>query len=624
MQLASVTAALRRAGPHVAVWLCLVLIVAFSPLQSLWHRADFALLGGPLHLGDGLDLDRGLSVVDLEVGANSSPLDLRSHEVALLDAINAAAGISAVPHRGNVPSDSCAASAVHVGTLSPQGSAARTKPDAVVFDVAFLKANSALVPQCTRPLVEELHAAQAAGIKIYGVVDIENPNAGGSITGGLQLDPDYELNHDASIYAEFTGTGHSEFAADPDRPQTPVIYYPKVVIMPPSAGGKSGGTSPCAIPIVAVGQADDQCLPLLGGGQQDENVNVVVPLGKTEAFERARLPYTDAIRKPSVLDGQIVLVGDEKIDYSPGDPRSKFEMLAWATSQSIASLHGRPYPRVLVDVTVMLALAIGGCALALGGFATIFYVRRGKALRLPLATLAGLAVPGVALYAVEATLVAHDQVFSQLTFPVLAILITVGVSLWTAIAAIRRDLFVMSLHDRTAAVAERYDVFISYARPPENAAWVEEHVLGPLSRAKMPDGRPLRVFFDRQSIKVGFGWYTTIVESIYGSRFFLPVYSEGYFDRPFCREEMDIAFLRQVEMGTFVLPVARVVTGIPERYARTQFVDVARYPDFMDDIIRIITGVQPPEVSLEKTHDGVLDLGNARNANGADRGSTVP
>lgn len=624
MKWASATAALRRFVPYAAVWLGLVLIVALTPLSNLWHEADFWVLQGPLQLGNGLTLDRGLSIVDLDVGADLGASDLRAHEVVLLDAINAAAGVGAKPNR-SAPRGSCAANAVHVGTAPPSDpTGLRPKPDAIVFDIAFLKANSVASPQCVAPLVAELHAAELAGIKIYGAVDLENPNAGGSISGNIELDPDYESNHDDRIYADFTGKGHTEFSADATRPGTPLIYYPKVVIMPQAGGGTAGGVAPCALPIVAIGQADDQCLPLVNINQQAEVVNVVVPLGATSNFERVRTTYERATRNPSTLAGQIVLVGDERIDYAAGDPRSKFEMLAWAMSQSIAGLHGRPYPRVLISENVMLALAIGGAMLAFAAFAFVFSLRRGKALRVASATVFGLVVPAGAIVAVVNFLGSQNELYSQVGLPALAVLITVGVSLWAGIASIRGDLFVTSLQDHTTAVPERYDVFISYARTPENAAWVEEHVLGPLSRAKMPDGKALRIFFDRQSIKVGFSWYKTIVESIYGSRFFLPVYSEGYFDRPFCREEMDIAMLRQVEMGTFVLPVARVVTGIPERYVRTQFVDVSREPAFIDELIRIITGTQTPEALLEKDAHVVPDLDDDRRPNGADRSAIVP
>jgi TIR domain len=615
MKWASATAALRRFVPYAAVWLCLVLIVALTPLGNLWHEADSWVLQVPLALGNGLTLDRGLSVVDLDVGSDLGAADLRAHEVVLLDAINAAAGVGAKPHPG-AAKGSCAANAVHVGAIPPPDPAGlRPKPDSIVFDIAFLKANSAASPQCVAPLIAELHAAELTGVKIYGALDLENPNSGGSISGNIELDPNYEDNHDERIYAEFAGKGHTEFSADPTRRATPLIYYPKVVIMPAAGSGTAGSVAPCALPIVAVGQADDQCLPLISLNQQAEVVNVVVPLGAGTSFERTRTLYEQAVRKPAALAGQLVLIGDERIDYAAGDPRSKFEMLAWAMSQSLASLHGRPYPRVLIDENIMLALAIGGAILAFAAFAFVFTLLRGKRFRLVAATIFSLAVPSAAIAAVVAFLGSQNELYSQVGLPSLAVLITAGVSLWAGIASIRGDLFVTSLQDHTKAVAERYDVFISYARTPENAAWVEEHVLGPLARARMPDGKPLRIFFDRQSIKVGFSWYKTIVESIYGSRFFLPVYSEGYFDRPFCREEMDIAMLRQVEMGTFVLP---------DRYVRTQFVDIEREPAFIDEIIRIITGAQSPEASLEKDPHAVSHRDDDRKPDGADRSAIAP
>jgi hypothetical protein len=126
---------------------------------------------------------------------------------------------------------------------------------------------------------------------------------------------------------------------------------------------------------------------------------------------------------------------------------------------------------------------------------------------------------------------------------------------------------------------------------------VEENVLAPLSRVRTAEGKPLRIFFDRQSIKIGYTWYTTLVEGVYGSRFFVPIYSEDYFDRPFCRDELDIAMLRQVGAEAFILPIARRVDGIPTRYARVQFVDANKEPDFIESVIAAITAKRVASVA---------------------------
>jgi hypothetical protein len=578
---------LNRIGPYVIVWVTLVLVVAFTPLAIVWHGADYWILARVLHLGEGLAPDRDLAIVDLDVPDGGSTAALRSREIAFADALNAAGGFAPVATR----SGSCPSAARHLGPRKLDTAEAPSAPAAVVFDISFSAEASRVEPGCVDPLVRELHALRMLGVKVYAAQDLESTNGGGSITGRFQIDPNFERNQDPRIYAQITQSGHTLFTSDPELPGGPLFYYPKVVRIPSAAGGDAGVTGSCALPIVTAGRSEDVCLSLLSQDPDSEAADEVVALGTTAAFHAAVTPFAQAVAHAGALAGKVVLVGDEAIDTAPGDPRSKFEVLAWALSQSLADVHGRPAPRVLIDTTVMLALSLLGAFLGLGAFLFGFATLRRSRLRLPAAVGLGLALPLAVIAATEAVFLAHAQLYSQLSLPIFTVLATVGVAFWGATNALKRDLLVTQLQARETSVAQRYDVFISYARTAENSKWVEEHLLAPLSQLRTPGGAPLRIFFDRQSIKIGYSWYTTIVEAVYGSRFFIPVYSEGYFDRPFCRDELDIAMLRQVELGSFILPVARVRDGIPTRYARVQFVDAAD-PEFFEAIAAAL--VQTP------------------------------
>ena len=69
------------------------------------------------------------------------------------------------------------------------------------------------------------------------------------------------------------------------------------------------------------------------------------------------------------------------------------------------------------------------------------------------------------------------------------------------------------------------------------------------------------------------------------------MYSERYFERPYCREEIEIADQLRIEGRLRMFPVARTVAGIPERYLRkVQYIDAGANPQFMADLIAQLQG----------------------------------
>ena len=592
MRFAGLGSALQRVLPYFAVWLALVCIVGFTPLAAVWHAADFAFLENVQHLGTELVPDRDLAIVDLDV-TEAGESDLRRREIGVLDAISAAAGFARSRPASGAPS-ACERAAAHRGERSAAGADASSLPAAIVFDIAFTTQTSRRQPDCVEPLAGEIEQLRKAGVRIYAAQDLENANGGGSITGRFEIDPNFERNQDERIYEQLTGSGHTLITSDPFVPGGALFYYPKALAIPQSDG--AGSTASCALPIVAVGRADDVCLAIVArGAEDDESGEQVVTVGPSAAFHEGVRPYADAIAPGADFGNRFVLLGDSAIDTAAGDPRSKFEILSWAVSESVAEARGRPIPRVLIDRWLMLAVALTCALAALATFALASRRLRKRRSRFAFAFVLATLLPLALLSLFAWILRAYGTLYSQLGFPVFAIVATAGVYLWAAVAAARRDLFVTQLQRSETVVAEKYDVFISYARTAENTKWVEDNVLEPLSRVRTPAGKPLRIFFDRQSIKIGYTWYTTLVEGVYGSRFFVPIYSEDYFERPFCRDELDIAMLRQVGAEAFILPIARRTDGIPARYARVQFADANADPHFIDNVIAAI--VSQPAVA---------------------------
>ena len=94
---------------------------------------------------------------------------------------------------------------------------------------------------------------------------------------------------------------------------------------------------------------------------------------------------------------------------------------------------------------------------------------------------------------------------------------------WYGIDTLRRERLLADMRGSKRTSAIRYDVFISYARDAENAKWVERNVLEPLERASKADGSRYRICFDRKTIKVGYSWYSTQVDAICQTAYFIPV-----------------------------------------------------------------------------------------------------
>jgi hypothetical protein len=120
---------------------------------------------------------------------------------------------------------------------------------------------------------------------------------------------------------------------------------------------------------------------------------------------------------------------------------------------------------------------------------------------------------------------------------------------------------------------------------------VKRAIVAPLADLRHADGTPYRIFFDESAIKVGRQWKTEIELALLGTRCFVPVYSARYFERPYCREEIEIADQLRIEGRLGMFPVARAVEGVPERYLRkVQYLDARAHPAFVDELIAQISG----------------------------------
>lgn len=457
-----------------------------------------------------------------------------------------------------------------------QALAAGTRvPSVVVLDVWFAADASG-----GEAILAGIAALRARGARVVGAVNLIERHG--------QRSQDPLARHDARIYRHaLDGYGHTEL-----HYHYGVLSYERDV--PIRAAGDSTGLvteALPALPLVAV--LDPTRVDALPAA-------LVVPVGDDRAFDArvtriatTGLPLEAAERRQlaAVAAATHVIVGSFAADSDNVLSRPGPLLIAWAMSDLLAgrtSEHRAPLNRPGVALLLALAAALGAGAAAVGAF----HVLRARVAspnwyRLALACLLLGCLAGVALLLTAQAIALSSAQFVPLAWPascalLAALLATRANRRWIDDARVR-------IEQQQADVerAIRYDVFVSYAHdPPENSEWVREHVVRPLAQMSAPDGRRLRIFFDERSIEVGRAWKREIELALLGSRCVVPIYSERYFDRPYCREEIELADQLRIEGRLELLPVARIASGIPERFLRkVQYLDATGGRDVTERLL---------------------------------------
>ena len=106
----------------------------------------------------------------------------------------------------------------------------------------------------------------------------------------------------------------------------------------------------------------------------------------------------------------------------------------------------------------------------------------------------------------------------------------------------------------------------------------------PFRDATLPNGKKLSVFFDTSSIRTGTAWQSKLALAIDGSRFVVPVYSDVYFTKPYCRFEIMRAHRKWVLAGEdsrSVLPIMRGHPKILPAVDDIQALSIDDHPDIV-------------------------------------------
>lgn len=324
----------------------------------------------------------------------------------------------------------------------------------------------------------------------------------------------------------------------------------------------------------------------------DPERRMVVRLGALSAAqEPLKIEAAHPFPAETSFAGKYVVVGALAHDVGGLGDYPNPLILTWALSDRLQPHDDAFFAPLLLDRAVVL-FVVGYSLLTLLAFGALFALTR----RLPMGRLrrvspwlcaAAAGSLGLAMLAcVETALLAAHVIQPQVS------LSACGIVLTALLAGIRgRGILLDQIRreqpDTTAA--PDYDVFLSYAH--DERGWVEEHVLAPLRAAQPAGTRPLRIFYDRTSIDVGASWQETIALAIDGSRFIVPVYSEAYFGRNYCRYEIMRAHLKWIASGrACVLPIMRGRPAIPAAINDIQAVSIDDDPEVVARVVaKIVT-----------------------------------
>ncbi|GAC1406020.1 MAG: hypothetical protein NVSMB64_11380 [Candidatus Velthaea sp.] len=430
-------------------------------------------------------------------------------------------------------------------------------PKIVVIDVALAARHG--VPDGLRAALEHL---RTSNVEVFGAVVPARPG-----------DSHTQVRLDSDLYADgraFSGIGHALLQpVSLIRGDRVVGYYPAT-----QSTQLDSASIPVKVPAMAL-LVERALNPNVPNASDDVAFFWTGP---------AAVPLPSSATEASHLY-KTVVIGNKKTDSGLAAKygRSDAELLAWAIDDRLAA--AKPF----FNTAIMWLTTTLFSGIAVLTFVAIWGRLKTRTFALTLTCAMAPGISLVALVVADAVLFNLHVIYTELTLSVVGIVTGAAVAFVWSIETIRHERFLIALRS-AANIVERFDVFISYARSAENAAWVEEHLVGPLRRATRADGQPLRVFFDRDSIGTGMDWYKRLVDGIEGSRYFVPVYSKGYFNRYYCRDELALAMLRRRELSDFIVPLSRTSKAPPRLYRSIQYLDARRTPSFIDDILHTIAG----------------------------------
>lgn len=483
--------------------------------------------------------------------------------------------------------------------------AVKQHPAAIVLDMGFgqcpVSTCDSTWTSATQKLIGALSFAKQSGVPVYaniGSMDL-TPD-------GIADAPSAQNDLDARIYANFAGYGHTAavvFSQQETQASGDLFYY-QCYPAYPSLFTNGTPQDVWALPYVVfnAGAQGSRALSTC-----DPSVRVPVRYGpKLSDSAPAEYEITEAqpFSSQMQLANRYVILGVPEFDqHQQMTSRSGLELLGWIFTAAL-DVGKLGNLQILPQGDTLRVFIPAFSAIAVLAYAACFLLLRRLALGgarrlLPwIAAVIALAIGMLVFGAFEMWMLRGPHVL----LPQVA-LVSIGIFVASALSGVRGVQIEFELRhqiDATASPEEiDYDVFISYAH--EELDWVLPNVYVPFQNARLADGKKLKIFFDTSTIRVGTAWQDKISLAIDGSRFVIPVYSETYFKKPYCRFEIKRAhrkWIKEGEESRCVFPIMRGHPAILHTVDDIQAKSVDDVPDLVErviaEIVERLSGVKAP------------------------------
>jgi len=435
-------------------------------------------------------------------------------------------------------------------------SARKVRPGAVLLDIYFENE-----PQELETLKEALKRLRER-TKVYGVYDMREYE---EIT--------FEKNEESQareIYENYL-EGYRLHTVFEEK--MGVLFYESELQFPREGGGSE------LIEALPSKVARDVTLE---DAPPSEPRGFVLPLGNEVSMERQTVQFRHAgdsttggtFSSPLNMDDKILIVGSLAADRIAKIDKTGIHLVAWALLDQLKgnALAKQPLTRPFVYLGLILFFAIFTALL----FALFFKYMKKLQTKPLIISIISVVISLALLLVVGAAILSLGLVI-PIGLPLIAILLSAILS-WRFAHKF--------LVTGVAEGSQKYDVFISYSRG--NSDWVIKNIYEPLCDFRKPNGDKLNLFFDKNSIGIGEAFTAKYMWAIVDSRFFLPIFSEEYYGKNHCRNEVDLAYKRSVEKLLTILPVAFSYGAVPQIYTHINFMDITVNPNFILDIQKVL------------------------------------
>jgi hypothetical protein len=178
---------------------------------------------------------------------------------------------------------------------------------------------------------------------------------------------------------------------------------------------------------------------------------------------------------------------------------------------------------------------------------------------------------------------ASSSVSEPLTLPPLDVEFDTAESTDVAMCQFSMLVDTWKLHQPSAKKESEIEVFISY--PRKKQTWVTQNVYAPLVARHGKE----KIFFDQHSISGGAGWLAYLAEGIAECRHFLAICCKAYFNTPYCKWELQKAFMRDpAGEKRIMVPVMIENVGLPEFCNNIQCIKVYNAKDLPEAMNRAL------------------------------------